>query len=44
MLKPGSKAPDFSLPDDNGNTVKLSDYVGRRHVVLFFYVKAGTPG
>ena len=44
MLKEGSKAPDFAVKDDYGNTQKLSDYAGKRTVVLFFYPKADTPG
>ncbi len=44
MLKEGSKAPDFTLPDDHGNRVSLSDYKGKKSVVLFFYPKADTPG
>ena len=43
MLKAGDKAPEFSLPDENGTTRKLSDYRGQ-NVVLFFYPKANTPG
>ncbi len=42
-LDKGSKAPDFSLRDQNGNTVNLSDYRGRK-VLLYFYPKADTPG
>ncbi len=37
------KAPDFSLPDENGTTVSLEQFRGK-HVVLFFYPKAMTPG
>lgn len=44
MLKEGSKAPPFSTLDDRGQKVKLSDYAGRKNVVLFFYPKADTPG
>ena len=43
MIEPGSQAPDFSLPDQDGNPVKLSSLRGRT-VVLFFYPKADTPG
>ena len=43
MLSPGDTAPDFELPDQNGETVRLSDLRGRR-VVLYFYPKADTPG
>jgi peroxiredoxin Q/BCP len=39
----GDKAPAFSLPDADGNTVKLSDYKGRR-VIVYFYPAASTPG
>jgi peroxiredoxin Q/BCP len=42
-LQPGDKAPSFSLPDADGNTVKLSDYKGRK-VVVYFYPAAMTPG
>lgn len=42
-LKPGDKAPEFSVKDQNGNLRKLSDYTGRK-LVLFFYPKASTPG
>jgi peroxiredoxin Q/BCP len=44
MLKEGSRAPAFSLQDDHGAQVELSDYAGKKHVVLFFYPKADTPG
>lgn len=37
------EAPDFSLPDDMGNLVKLSDYRGKK-IVLYFYPKDDTPG
>lgn len=40
---PGSKAPDFSLKSDNGESIKLSDYKGKK-VVLYFYPKDDTPG
>ena len=43
MLSPGDKAPDFELPDQDGNLVKLSDLKGKT-VVLYFYPKADTPG
>jgi peroxiredoxin len=44
MLNEGSKAPDFALQDDHGNTVRLSDFFGKSNIVLFFYPKADTPG
>ncbi len=43
MLTVGSKAPDFRLPDKDGNFVSLSDYLGKK-VVLYFYPKDNTPG
>jgi len=42
-LKAGDKAPKFEAKDQDGNTIKLSDYSGKK-VVLFFYPKASTPG
>jgi peroxiredoxin Q/BCP len=42
MLEVGTKAPDFTLPDQDGNDVSLSDYAGKK-VVLWFYPKASTP-
>jgi len=44
MVKEGSKAPDFTVPDDHGREVRLKDYLGSKNVVLFFYPKADTPG
>lgn len=43
MLETGTKAPDFSLPDQNGSAVRLSDFQGKK-VVLYFYSKDNTPG
>jgi peroxiredoxin Q/BCP len=43
-LKVGDRAPDFSLTDQNGSPVKLSDFRGKKSVVLAFYIKAFTPG
>jgi thioredoxin-dependent peroxiredoxin len=43
MIEPGDPAPDFELPDQDGHSVKLSDFHGRR-VVVYFYPKALTPG
>lgn len=43
MIEPGSPAPDFELPDQDGRPVKLSDFRGQR-VVVYFYPKADTPG
>jgi peroxiredoxin Q/BCP len=43
MIEPGQTAPDFELPDQDGNPVRLSDLRGGL-VVLYFYPKADTPG
>ena len=43
-LKVGDRAPDFTLTDTEGQTVKLSDYRGKKNVVLAFYVLAFTGG
>lgn len=43
MLNIGDKAPDFSLCDKNGNSVSLSDFLGKK-VVVYFYPKDNTPG
>ncbi|TFB12462.1 thioredoxin-dependent thiol peroxidase [Candidatus Marinimicrobia bacterium MT.SAG.4] len=42
-LKVGDKAPDFSLRDQNGNSVSLDGYLGKK-VIVFFYPKDDTPG
>ena len=43
MLEIGTKAPDFSLPDQNGNVHTLEEYRGKK-VILYFYPKDNTPG
>ena len=43
MLEVGKKAPDFELPDQNGEMHKLSDYAGKK-VILYFYPRDNTPG
>lgn len=43
MLEVGTKAPDFTLLDQDGNEVSLSDFRGKK-VALFFYPKDSTPG
>ena len=43
MIEQGQTAPDFTLPDQDGNPVSLSHYRGQT-VVLYFYPKADTPG
>ena len=43
MLKPGDTAPSFELASDTGESVRLSDFKGKR-VIIYFYPKADTPG
>ena len=43
LLEVGAKAPDFTLPDAEGNSVSLADFAGKK-VVLYFYPKDNTPG
>ena len=43
-LKIGDRAPEFALPDQQGQVVKLSDFKGKKNVVLAFYVLAFTGG
>ncbi len=43
MLSPGTIAPDFELPDQHGNTVRLGDLRGH-WVLMWWYPKASTPG
>jgi len=42
-LKVGDKVPDFTTTDQDGNTVALSDFAGKK-LIVFFYPKASTPG
>ena len=43
MLQAGIKAPDFTLPDQNGDMHRLSDFIGQK-VIVYFYSKDNTPG
>lgn len=43
-LKVGDAAPDFTLPSTSGEKIKLSDFKGKKNVVLAFYVLAFTGG
>jgi peroxiredoxin Q/BCP len=43
-VRVGDVAPDFTLPDQSGTSVRLRDLLGRKTVVLYFYPKDGTPG
>jgi peroxiredoxin Q/BCP len=43
MLEEGTQAPDFTLPDENGTEVSLSQFRGKK-VVIYFYPKDDTPG
>src|SRR5215212_1302304 len=42
--KVGDKSPDFAAQDQDGKTVKLSDFAGKQAVLLYFYPKDNTPG
>ncbi len=44
MLKEGNLIPDISLKDDEGETVRLHDYIGQSPLVIYFYPKDDTPG
>ncbi len=43
-VKVGDKAPDFALPDAKGQQVRLSDFAGKKNVVVYFYPKDNTAG
>ncbi len=43
MIEEGKKAPDFTLPNQDGHSVALADFAGRT-LVLYFYPRADTPG
>jgi AhpC/TSA family protein len=43
-LKVGDRAPDFALADQDGKVVRLSDFRGKKAVVVAFYLRASTPG
>ncbi len=40
----GDRAPDFTLPNQSGESVSLSDFLGKKNIVLYFYPKDDTPG
>jgi len=44
QLQVGDKAPDFSLPASNGETISLQDFLGKKRIVLYFYPKDNTSG
>ena len=44
MLEKNQTAPAFSSPNQDNKTIKLSDYIGSKNVVLYFYPKDDTPG
>ncbi|HTP60499.1 MAG TPA: peroxiredoxin [Burkholderiales bacterium] len=44
MLQPGQTAPVFTLPDADMQTVELSSFIGKKHIVLYFYPRDNTPG
>lgn len=43
LIDAGEKAPDFTLPDANGNSISLKDCSGKK-IILWFFPKANTPG
>ena len=43
-LRIGDAAPDFALPNQTGTTIRLSDFRGKKSVVLAFYIRAFTSG
>jgi cytochrome oxidase Cu insertion factor (SCO1/SenC/PrrC family) len=43
-LRAGDKAPNFTLPDQNGQSISLNQFMGKKNVVLAFYVLAFTSG
>ncbi len=44
MLTANQIAPDFSVPNQKNETIKLADYKGKNHIILYFYPKDDTPG
>lgn len=44
QLKPGEKAPKFSLPAHPSGNISLDDYIGKKNIILAFYPKDDTPG
>jgi thioredoxin-dependent peroxiredoxin len=44
IVKVGDKAPDFTLPSQLGDDLTLSEYLGKKNVVLYFYPKDESPG
>ena len=44
MLNPGDPAPAFELPNADMEMVRLTDFLGKKHLVLYFYPKDDTPG
>ncbi len=43
-VRVGDPAPNFTLPSQTGNTVSLSDFIGKKVIILYFYPKDDTPG
>ncbi len=44
MIEAGQQAPDFSVPNQDGENISLSQFAGEKNVVLYFYPKDDTPG
>jgi peroxiredoxin Q/BCP len=43
-VREGEPAPDFTLPSTTGEPISLSQFRGKKNIVLFFYVRDDTPG
>ena len=44
MIQIGNKCPDFQLPDAKGKMIRISDFIGNKKLVIYFYPKDDTPG
>jgi peroxiredoxin Q/BCP len=44
MIQIGDKCPDFQLPDANGKMIQISEFIGKKKLVIYFYPKDDTPG
>jgi peroxiredoxin Q/BCP len=44
MIQIGDKCPDFQLPDASGKMIQISEFIGKKKLVIYFYPKDDTPG
>jgi len=44
MIQIGDKCPDFQLPDAKGEMIRITDFIGKKKLVIYFYPKDDTPG